>query len=116
MFELFVCLSAFFFILSLIGVYYAVKFGLVILKLEDAIELSIDLLEERRQVLTEISEKPVFFDSVEVRQCITEINKSINAVSDISNLLVSMGKNLNEENTIEQYSKKGEEESSQKNL
>ena len=113
MFELFICLTTIFFILSLISAYYAVKFGLVILRLEDVIEESIDLLDERHKALSIIAAKPVFFDSIEVRQCISEINKSRDIVLNVSHLLVSIDKNLNEENTIEQHSKKSEEESSQ---
>ena len=115
MIEFHLILTITFFILFLISTYYAVKFGLVILKLEDIIEESMDMLDDSYSSLSKIAEKPVFFDSVEVRQCISEINNSRFAILRIANALASIDNNLNEEHTIEQHNK-GEEKSSQKIL
>ena len=107
--DLLIIATAFLAVLTIVCGYYAVKFGLVILKLEDVIENSIDALEESGSVLTKISEKPVFFDSVEIRQCINEITKARNTVMNIAYTLASIDKNLNEEKVIEQYNRKEED-------
>jgi predicted ABC-type exoprotein transport system permease subunit len=65
------------------------QFSILILKMESAIEDSLDILNERYSRLFEISQKPVFFDSVEVRQVIAEINSSHSAILTIANLLTN---------------------------
>tara|TARA_A100001011_G_C14286735_1_gene834108 strand:+ start:332 stop:655 length:324 start_codon:yes stop_codon:yes gene_type:complete len=76
--------------------YYAVKFGLLLLRLQDDIEMSLDEIEESYEVMTDILQKPIFFDSLEVRQCVDEIKKFRNTVVKIGNRLTSFGKNENE--------------------
>lgn len=67
--------------------YYLWKFARLILALEDAIELSLDILDERYKVMYKILEKPIFFDSMEVRQCVSEIKKSRDSILYIANVL-----------------------------
>ena len=73
--------------------YYLIKFGLLLLKLEDVIEESIDDLERREQVMSEILNKEIFFDSIEVRTCISEIKKSRTTINNIALRLTSIGNN-----------------------
>ena len=46
-----------------VSLYFVVRFGLVILKIEDAIEESLDVLDERYRSISEILEIPLFFES-----------------------------------------------------
>ena len=80
-------------ITTCVSSYYAVKFGLLLLRLEDDIEASLDDIDESYQALSEILQKPIFFDSVEVRQCISEIQKCRSVVIMIANRLTSFGNN-----------------------
>lgn len=80
-------------ITSCISSYYAVKFGLLLLSLEDDIEESLDDIDKSFKVLTGILQKPIFFDSLEVRQCISEIGNCRNVVVKIANRLTSFGNN-----------------------
>jgi hypothetical protein len=99
-------------LVSVVSSYYAVKFGLVILRLEDIIEASLDSLDDRYQNLASIASKPVFFDSLEVRACIQEIKKSRDTIQLIALQLTSISNNSinNEEGKIEQFSKSRKEE------
>jgi hypothetical protein len=86
------------------GIYFSVKFGLLILKLQDDIEESLDELDKSAIVFSKILEKPVFFDSMEVRSCINEIRKTRNIVLNIAQRLTaitSQSFNDNEERDIE---------------
>jgi hypothetical protein len=56
---------------------------------EDAIEESLDILNERYGKMNEILEKPVFFDSVEVRQVIADIRECHRAILIIANKLTT---------------------------
>ena len=81
--------------LSLTTSYYTYKFAMLILDLQDDIEESLDELDENFKSLNKILAKPIFFDSIEVRQCITEIKKTRNTVIKIAERLTSFGANNN---------------------
>ena len=75
---------------------YNIKFGLTILRVEDAIEESLDLLDIKYMSLSKILEKPIFFDSIEVRQTVDEIRATQELLLYIANRLAAI-----EENKIE---------------
>jgi hypothetical protein len=74
-----------------ISVYFNVKFGIIILRMQDTIEDCLDALDERFQVFSKILEKPVFFDSPEIRQVIQEIRKSQETLLKIANSIANPG-------------------------
>lgn len=63
------------------------KFSLFILELETAIEESLDILDHHYGKMNEVLQKPVFFDSVEVRQVVEDIRGCHSAVLLIANKL-----------------------------
>tara|TARA_Y100001937_G_scaffold123050_1_gene185293 strand:- start:307 stop:639 length:333 start_codon:yes stop_codon:yes gene_type:complete len=63
------------------------QFSLFIIDIEDAIEESLDILNEKYGRMYEIIQKPVFFDSLEVRQVIAEIRDCHGAILNIANRL-----------------------------
>jgi hypothetical protein len=67
--------------------FQAYRLGKVVLGVQDAIEESLDVLDERFKSMSEILEKPVFFDSIEIRQVIEEIRISRDAVLYVANQL-----------------------------
>jgi hypothetical protein len=74
-----------------VSVYYNYKFALYIFKVEDAIEASLDELDTRYQTMSEIMQRPVFFDSIEVRQVIAEIGMCRDTVLRIARRLSTTG-------------------------
>jgi hypothetical protein len=74
-----------------ISVYFNVKFGIIILRMQDTIEDCLDALDERFQVFSKILEKPVFFDSPEIRQVIQEIRTSQEILLKIANSIANPG-------------------------
>lgn len=94
MFEILFFSTLFFLIIS---VYFNIKFGIIILQIEDAIEECLDQLDEKFKIFSKILEKPVFFDSIEIRQVIQEIRASQELILVVANKLSSFGrKNSNE--------------------
>ena len=63
------------------------KFSLIILRFEDALEESLDILDSKYKRINEIAQKPVFFDSVEIREVISEIKSSHEAILLVANKL-----------------------------
>ena len=84
-------------VLLAVSAYYNYKFGLIIIRTEDAIEECLDELDERYKVVSKILDKPVFFDSIEVRQTILEIRLSQELILKVANKM----SNLQEPDQIE---------------
>jgi len=61
----------------------------LIIDIEDAIESSLDILNERYKKMNEILQIPIFFDSIEVRQVVSEIRKCHEAILIIANKLTN---------------------------
>jgi hypothetical protein len=86
-----------------ITLYYLYKFSIILVDLEDDIEESLDDIEDAWIAMNKILEKPIFFDSMEVRQCILEIKKSRLAVVKIADRLTSFGQDDKNRNKQEGY-------------
>ena len=65
------------------------EFSTLILKIEESIEESLDMLQERYRLLNEILQKPIFFDSIEVRTAVEAIKGSHQAILLIANKLTN---------------------------
>ena len=72
--------------------YYNYKLGLIILRVQDSIEVSLDTLDSSYKVISSILLKPIFFDSLEVRQVMSEIGRSRDAVLYVANSLIDIDK------------------------
>lgn len=81
------------FTVSCVSIYYVVKFSLLLLSLEDDIEASLDDIDESFKALSDILQKPIFFDSLEVRQCVSELRKCRDVIIRIADRLTSFGNN-----------------------
>ena len=81
----------------------AYNFAKIILNIQDAVEESLDVLDDRYKNIAEILQKPVFFDSLEVRQVIEEISITRDAVLYVASKLENSQKvNLNDKNDNEE--------------
>ena len=74
----------------LVSLYFNYKFARVILRMEDAIEQSLDDLDERYGSIQKILDTPLFFDSPQVRQVIEDITACRNAVLRVANQLTEI--------------------------
>jgi len=87
-------------VLVVVCVFLSIKlyqFSILILNIEDAIEKSLDILNERYRSMNEVLQTPVFFDSVEIRQVISEIKMCHDAILLIANTLTKDMRNLTDE-------------------
>ena len=60
---------------------------MILIRLEDTIEECLQILDERYASMSEVLEIPVFFDSVEVRRVISDINLSRESLVVVANKL-----------------------------
>ena len=70
---------------------------MIILRVEDSIEKSLDMLDSSYSIMNKILERPIFFDSVEVRAVVNEISNSRDAVLLVARELASISNNENYE-------------------
>ena len=81
-----IIIAALFVILSA-SLYFNVKHGLIIIRMQDQIEDSLDILDRKYASISDILETPVFFDSLEVRQVINDISSAREAILSIARSL-----------------------------
>lgn len=72
---------------SAISTFYCLKFALLILKVQDSIESSLDALDKRYAAVDKIMQRPLFFDSPEIRSVLDDISASKDAVLEVANTL-----------------------------
>ena len=84
-----IILSLFF----LISLYYCIKFALIIIKVKEAIEDSLEKIDESYYKISEVLNIPIFYNSKEVKAVIEEIKSS-------RDILLFIAKNLT--NSIEE--------------
>ena len=77
-------------------VYFCIKFALIILNIQEIIEDSLDILDEKYSKISKILEIPVFYNSPEVKSAINEIEDAREALLYIANQLTN-NKNKEEE-------------------
>ena len=75
------------FSLSIVLAWKLYQFSIVIMDMEDAIEESLDVLNEKYGKMNDILQKPIFFDSIEVRQVIADIRDCHSTILVIANKL-----------------------------
>ena len=80
------CLS----ILTCIATYFAIKFALAILRTQDAIEESLDILDETYSVISKILEIPLFHDSKEVRETLQAIRRARTSILNVASALTEI--------------------------
>ncbi len=73
-----------------VSIFYNIKFALSILKVQDAIEESLDLLDEKYLSMSKILEIPLFHDSREVRSVVEDIRICRDTVLGIARSLASI--------------------------
>jgi hypothetical protein len=72
------------------SLYYLIKFALIILKIEDAVEETLDILDERYRSISKILEIPLFYDSPQIRQVIQDVKSTRDSLLLIANRFASI--------------------------
>ena len=73
-----------------VSLFYNVKFGLLILKVQDSIEESLDVIDERYASISRILEIPLFYDSKEVRSVLSDVEITRDTLLKIARSLASI--------------------------
>ena len=74
-------------VLLAISIYLNIKLGIMILKVQDAVEDSLDILDEKFASISKILEIPLFYDSAEIRGVLEDIRASRESILDVARML-----------------------------
>ena len=76
-------------ILLIISIYYAIKFALIIIKMQDAIENSLDEIDEKYNSISKILQIPIFYDSPEIKKVLLDLQDARNSLLYVANKLTN---------------------------
>ena len=82
-------LVCFFAITTCAASIFAIKFAILLLKMEDAVEESLDILDKRYSSISKTLSTPLFYDSPEVKKTLNDIKASRDSILYIANVLTS---------------------------
>ena len=68
-----------------ISIYYNYKFGRSLIRMEDALEQSLDRLDARYESISKVLEIPLFYDSPQIRQVVSDIKECQNSILYVAN-------------------------------
>jgi hypothetical protein len=69
---------------------FAYQSAMTILRIQDAVEESLDVLDNRYESITKILKIPLFYDSPEIKRAVNDISKSRDAILYVANQLTSI--------------------------
>tara|TARA_R110000744_G_scaffold20477_1_gene53777 strand:+ start:2530 stop:2841 length:312 start_codon:yes stop_codon:yes gene_type:complete len=72
---------------SLIATYYCIKFARALLKTTESIEVALDIFDTRYASISKILQIPLFYDSHEVRQVLTDIEQCRDAILQVADIV-----------------------------
>jgi hypothetical protein len=86
-------------LLVLLGVtcFYAIRFGLIILAVQDAIEGSLDVLDDRYKSIGKILQIPLYYDSNEIRTVLQDVRVCRDEILLIARTLAAVDEEAVEE-------------------
>ena len=70
-----------------LATFYCLKFAILILKIQDSIEISLDKLDKRYASMDKILQRPLFYDSQEIKSVLVDIDSSREAVLEVANVI-----------------------------
>jgi hypothetical protein len=103
-----ICLCCLLFLVTIYLAWKLYNFSLIIISMEDAIDESLELLDQKYNSMNEILQKPIFFDSIEVRQVVADIKDCHRVILIVANNLTRETKGIETSGeTQEENSKEG---------
>lgn len=93
-------------VLLVISLFYAIKFALIIINMQDSIEDCLDEIDNKYNNISSILEIPIFYDSPEVKKVLSDIKDVKSSLMYVANTLTNS--NILEDD-IQQYEQIDEE-------
>jgi len=76
--------------------FYLWRFSKMILKIEDEIEVALDVLDERYRSISKVLEIPLFYDSPEIKRVVEDVKGSREAILRVANSIAKIEEETDE--------------------
>ena len=77
-------------VLAGISLFFTIKFALIILRTQDAIEDSLDILDTNYDSISKVIATPLFHDSPEIRRVLTDIQTARTSILGVASALTKI--------------------------
>ena len=94
---MFYALFAVLILISAFSIYFCIKFAIIIIKMQEVIEESLDIIDQKYNNLSKILEIPLFHNNTEIKNAIKEVQENRDVLLYIANQLVKDKSTLKEE-------------------
>jgi hypothetical protein len=64
--------------------FYCFKFAILLIKIQENLQIALDLIDNKHARISEILQRPLFFDSPEIRQVLRDIVETKTALNEIA--------------------------------
>jgi len=75
------------FIYSVVISYFCFKFAMTILRVQESVENSLDKIDLQYSAITEVLNRPLFYDSPEIKSVMEGVSNTRNAILEVANVL-----------------------------
>ena len=69
---------------SIVVSFFCLRFGIIILRVQDSLQVGLDVIDEKYNSISDILARPLFYDSPEVRQVLQEIAETRDSLHQIA--------------------------------
>ena len=73
-----------------VSLFYLIKFGLIIIRVQEVVEDSLDIMDEKYSSISSILKIPLFYDSNEVRSVLEDVRDVRESILSIARALTSV--------------------------
>jgi len=80
----FLYLSIFLGSLLIVSIFYVLRFAMIVLQFQEVLEESLDVIDEKYASISEVCERPLFYDSPEVRRVLKDIKETRDSLHGIA--------------------------------
>lgn len=94
---MFYSIIAFLSLLIITLIYYCIKFAMIIINMQNVIEESLDVIDQKYFNLNKILETPLFYNNNEIKSVIEEIKETRDILLYIANQLVNNEEDIDDE-------------------
>mgnify|MGYP003315241838 FL=1 len=80
-----------------VSAYYTFRFGMIILRMQDAIENSLEKLDQSYASISQVLQTPLFFDNAEVKKVLSDLEQSRSSVLYVAGQMASIEEVIEED-------------------
>jgi hypothetical protein len=85
------------FFLFLVSLYFNIKHGILIIKMSESIEKTLDILDEKYNSISGVLEIPVFYDSPQIKNVVEDIKSCRDSLLESASILANIDEEQYEE-------------------